>query len=178
MDAITPGAPPGDDDEVANAGLYGAPAARRKADRATEDEWIRHIPLVEQRRAVDRGDTHLVTVVGDAGHHARVDALRWQGSRRECLRRYIERTEAEDIRVGNWFGRDPENVAHNPAHPGIRTAERLQRAGMIVRFDLERDLMVTIEGDDPGVVSERREHPGPIHLVCGRHDGGLQETLD
>ena len=49
---------------------------------------------------------------------------------------------------------------------------------MIVGLDLERDLMVAIEGDDPRVVPKRREHPGPVHLVGGRHDGGLQETRD
>jgi hypothetical protein len=49
---------------------------------------------------------------------------------------------------------------------------------MIVRFDLERDLIVLIEGDDTGVVPEGREHPRPVYLVGGRHDGGLQETQD
>src|SRR5688500_7992695 len=104
MDAVTPGAPPGDDDQVSDARLRGTPAARRETDRATEHEGIRYIPRVEQRRAVDRGDAHLVAVVGDAGHHSRVDALWWQRSRRERVRRCFERTEAEDVGVGDWFG--------------------------------------------------------------------------
>ena len=178
MDAVAPGAPAGDDDQVADARLRGPPTARREADRAAEDERIRQVPLVEQRRAVDRGDAHVVAVVGDAGHDPRVDPLGWQRSRREGVRRCIERAEAEDVGVGDRLGRDPQHVAHDPAHPGIRAAERLQGAGMIVRLDLERDLVVAIEGDDAGVVPEGREHPGPVHLVGGRHDGGLQETLD
>ena len=178
MDAVTPGAPSGDDDQVAHARLGGPPAARRETDRATEHERVRHIPLVEQGRSVDRGDTHLVAVVGDAGHHPRVDPLRRQSPRREGVRRCIERTEAEDIGIGDRLGRDPQHVAHDPAHSGIRAAERLQGAGMIVRLDLERDLMVAIEGNDTGVVPEGREHPGPVDLVGGRHDGGLQETPD
>src|SRR5687768_8065262 len=100
MDAITPGAPPGDDDQVADARLRGTPAARRETDRATEHEGICHVPLVEQRRTIDRGDAHLVAIVGDAGHHSRVDALWWQRPRRERVRRCLEWAEAEDIGIG------------------------------------------------------------------------------
>src|SRR5688572_11031314 len=49
---------------------------------------------------------------------------------------------------------------------------------MIVRFDLERDLVVTVEGDHPRIVPEGREYPRPVHRVGGGHDVRLQETLD
>src|SRR4051812_30031906 len=124
MDAIAPGTAPGDDNQVAGSRLGGTATARRETDCATEDERIGYVPPVEQRRAVDGGDTHLVAIVGDAGHHTRVDPLRWQRSRRECVRRCIERAEAEDVSVGDRFGRDPEYVTHHPTHPGIRAAER------------------------------------------------------
>jgi hypothetical protein len=178
VDAVASGAPPGDDDEVADAGLRWPPAARGETDRATENERVCHVPLIEQRRAVDRGDAHLVSVVGDAGHHSGIDALWWQRSRGEHLWRCLERTEAEDVGVGDRLGRDPEHVAHDATHPGIGAAERLQGTGVIVGFDLEGDLMVAVEGDHPGVVLERREHPGPFRCIGGRHDGRLQEARD
>src|SRR4051812_13744211 len=104
MDTVAPGTPPRDNNEVTGSRLGGTATAWRETDRATEDERISHVPLVEQRRAVDGRDTHLVAVIGDAGHHACVDPLRWQGSRRQCVRRSIKWAEAEDIGVGDRFG--------------------------------------------------------------------------
>ena len=51
-----------------------------------------------------------------------------------------------------------ENVAQNPADAGRRSLKRLDKTGMIVRFDLERDRVSAADVDDARVLARPHQH--------------------
>ena len=80
--------------------------------------------------------------MGDAGHHA---------SKQPPHRRRLEAAETQRVHAGDWPGAHGENVADDAAHAGRRPLKRLDRAGVIVRLDLERHAEPVAHVDYAGV---------------------------
>ena len=67
--------------------------------------------------------------------------------------RIVERAEAERIHHRDGPRAHGEDVAQDAADAGGRALERLDEAGVIVRFDLERDGPAVADVDDAGVLA-------------------------
>ena len=80
VNAVAAGPAADRDDQVAGLHLLERLVRRDDADRAAEDERVRQIAIVEEDRAVDRGNAHAVAVIAhpgdDALHDAGADAAR------------------------------------------------------------------------------------------------------
>ena len=68
-----------------------------------------------------------------------------------AIARNIQRTEAQGVHHGDGPRAHGEDVAQDAAHTGGRALKRLNEAGMVVRFDLERDGVIVADVDDAGV---------------------------
>ncbi len=76
----------------------------------------------------------------------------------------VERTEAQRVHDRDRPRAHSEDVAQDSAYAGGRALERLDEAGMIVRFDLERDGVTIADIDDAGVLTRTLHH----QLAAGR----------
>ena len=74
-------------------------------------------------------------------------------SRIRRLRGSVERPEAQRIHHRDRPRAHGEDVAQNAADAGRRALKRLDEAGMVVRFDLERDRVAAADVDDAGVLA-------------------------
>ena len=97
---------------------------------------------------------------------------------RKLIGRQVLRTKTQNVGVGNRACADTDHVAHDAADTGVGAAERLQRRGVVVGLDFERQVVVVVEGDDTGVVDEGRAHPGLVGPLGGRADVGLEQRVD
>ena len=68
------------------------------------------------------------------------------------------RPEAQRIQHRDRPRAHGEDVAQDAADAGGRALERLDEAGMIVRFDLERDGIAVADIDDAGVFARALQH--------------------
>src|SRR5262249_24956085 len=128
MDAITPRAATHDYNQIARPYCLPASLHGNKTHRAAEDQGVAQVALVEANLAVDRGDTHAVAIIRDAGHYP-VDDLHWMqhaGGQRLCRR--VRRRETEDIGVTDRLSAQAsaERVPDDTAEPCI---------GAAIRFD-------------------------------------------
>ena len=88
-------------------------------------ERVRGVGVVEDGLAADVRDADRVAVVGDPGDGAPEVPV---GS-----------AEAQAVEQRDRPRAHRDDVANDPADPGRRSLERLDRARMVVRLDLERD---------------------------------------
>ena len=82
--------------------------------------------------------------MGDAGH----------GS----LEGPVGRAEAQPVEQRDRPGAHRDDVAQDPADPGRRALERLDRGGVVVALDLEGDGETLAEVDHAGVLARALEH--------------------
>jgi len=61
--------------------------------------------------------------------------------------------ETQDVGRRDRPGAYAEHVADHATQPGVGAAKGFDRRWVVVRLDLERNLEVIVEVDDPGVVS-------------------------
>src|SRR5579884_610512 len=178
MDTIAARAPAEDDDQVARLRLMGMTAMGQDAQAAAEDQRVVDIAWLVENGAVYRGNAHLVAVVAHAIHDAFGDAARREYAVRQPIGRRGERAEAEYVGAGNRLRRDAQHVANHAAYAGTGSAERLYRRGMVVRLDLEGDVVRWREADNAGVVAESRDQPVWPDLFGSTHDVALEQAVD
>jgi hypothetical protein len=105
--------------------------------------------VVEDGLAADGRHSDAVAKVGNAGHGP--------------LERPVRRAEAEPVQERDRPGAHGDDVAEDAPDPGGRALERLDRRGVVVALDLERDREAFPEVDDAGVLARALEHP----VACG-----------
>ena len=154
--------PPSGDDQiaVAAAALWTA-IDRDQADGAAVDQRIAQVALVEADRAIDRGDAHAVAVIAHAGDDAFQHLEGMQHARRQRLRRRVRRREAEHVGVADRLRSQAgaERIADDAAQARVRAAVGLDGRRVIVRLDLEADVITVVEAHDAGVVGEDADAP-------------------
>ena len=103
------------------------------------------------------------------------------GCRTPCgqfVERQIGRAEAEDVGVGDGARADAEYVADDAADAGIGAAEWLERGGVIVCFDFERQVVFVVEAHDTGVIDKGGAHPRAVDLFGGGADVRVEQAVD
>ena len=136
-----------EDEGVPGAGRLRAKHAlgRQQADAHRVDERVRGVGLVEDRLAADGRHADAVAVVADAGDGAAEVP--------------VGRAEAQPVEERDRPGAHRDDVAEDPADAGRGALERLDRARMVVRLDLERDGESVAEVDHAGVLARPLQHP-------------------
>ena len=149
------------------------------ADGPAKDQGIGQVGRMADQRAVDGRDAHPIAVVADPGDDPLEDSFRVQHAARQRVARGPGRAgDAEDVRIADRLGPEAgaERVADHAAEPGVGPAVRVDRRGVVVGLDLEADVEIVVEPDDPGVVGEDADQPvAPISL--GRAEDRLLEQV-
>ena len=179
MDAVAAGAPAQHHDQVAGARVLGDFVARNQPRRSGEHQRIADVARIEMHRSVDRRDAHAVAVIAHAGDHARHDAARMQRARGQRVVIRVGHAEAEDVGIGDRFRRQARahGIADTAANSGASAAVRLNRAGMVVRFNFERQRPLVVERDHAGVVLEDRQAAAVADQFGRAEDRFLQQII-
>ena len=129
-------------------------AARQDAHGPAEDQGVGQVARVDGQGAVDRGNAHAIAVVADAGDDPLEHPLGVKHAGGNLLRRQVGRRHAEDVGVADRLGPQPgpERVADHAAQARVGPAVGVDGRGMVVRLDLEADVVLVVEPDDAGVV--------------------------
>ena len=155
MNAIAPRLRADVDDWIADARGLGVEnfILAKHAEREHVHQRIAVVAFLENAFAADRRHAEAVAVMGDAGDHAFEDApvARARGG-------IVGRPEAQRIHDGDRPRAHREDVAQNAADAGGRALKRLDKARMVVRFDLERDRVALADIDDARVLSRPLQH--------------------
>ena len=171
------------DDEVAGMDLLLDLADRDHRGRAAIDQRVTEVSLVEEHRPVDGRDAHAVAVVAHARDDALHHGLRVQSPRRQRIERRVGRSETEDVRVENRPGPETraEWIADHAAEARVGTAIRFDGRRMVVRFDLEADMLLVVELHDARIVLEDADAPivlaEPLANLDRRAEDGLFEHV-
>ena len=131
------------------------------AEAKDVDQGISLVGLVKINFAGDGGNAEAIAVMSDAADHAREEAavVRNFGFRiADCGFGPVgDGAEAEGIHRADGARAHREDVADDAAQAGGGALKRLDRAGMIVRLDLERDGQPVADVDNSGVFLARAD---------------------
>ncbi len=119
------------------------------AERHRVDERVVAVGGVEDRLAADVGDADAVAVAADAAHDAVEQAAR------AIL---VERTEPQRVEDRDRARAHREDVAQDAADPGGRALVGLDRGGVVVALDLEREREAVADVDHAGVLAGALQH--------------------
>ena len=150
----------------------------QQPDAAAEDQRVAQVALVVEDRAVDRRDAQLVAVVADPRHHPAGNPLRMQHPVGQLRVGIVLRAKAEHVGVGDRPRRHADDVADHAAHAGVGAAKRLERRRVVVRLDLEGQVIVVVKGDDAGVVHKGRAQPRRPQLLGRRGQILVDQPVD
>ena len=106
------------------------------------------VGALEVDLAADRGHADRVAVVADAGHRA---------VEQEARPGRVELAEAQRVEHRDRPRADGEHVAQDAADAGGGALERLHRAGVVVRLDLEGDRQAVAHRDRAGVLARAHQ---------------------
>ena len=124
-----------------------------EADAHRVDEAVLLVGSLEVDLAADRRDPDRVAVVADPGDHVVEQVTRALG---------VELAEPQRVEHRDRPRAEREDVAQDPADPRCGALERLDRARVVVRLDLERDRPAVADRDRPGVLA--RAHQDALAL--------------
>ena len=110
------------------------------------DDRVSVIGGIEKDLAADGRDAKRVPIAADAGDNIAQQIL---------VPSAIEWAEPQCIEDRHWSGAHREDVAHDSAHAGRGALVRLDRARMVVRFDLEDHCQSVAD------IDRARVFPGP-----------------
>ena len=113
------------------------------------------VGLLEVDLAADRRHPDRVAVVADPAHGAVEQVARAHR---------VELAEAQRVEDRDRPRAEREDVAEDPADPGRRPLEGLDRARVVVGLDLEGDRVAVADVDGAGVLARPHHHP----LALGR----------
>ncbi len=151
VNAIAPGLRADVNHRIADAGGLAVKdfILAEHAQREGVHQRIAVVAILENALATHRRDAEAISVVRDT----RDDAFK-----NAAIAGDIERTEADRIHHGDRPRAHGENIAQDAAYAGSRALERLNKAGMIVRFDFERDRVAIADVDDARVLARPLQH--------------------
>src|SRR5579875_124428 len=155
VNAIAAGARAYVNHRVADAGGFRVENVFFAADAQGEHvhQGVAIVAFFEDALAAHRGDAETIAVVGDAGDHAVEDAAIARAGFR-----IVQTAEAQRIENGDGPRAHGENIAQDAAHARSRSLERLDEAGVVVRFDLEGDDVAIADIDDARVFARPLHH--------------------
>ena len=117
---------------------------RQQADAHRVHEAVVAVGRVEERLAADGRHADAVPVVADSGHGP--------------LEHPVRGAEAQPVEQRDRPRAHRDDVAQDPADPGRRALERLDRGRVVVALDLEGDGLALAEVDHAGVLAGALEH--------------------
>ena len=126
--------------------------AVEQADGHHVDQRIAAVGRVEDELAADRRHADAVAVAADAGHDAAHEVARPRVGRV---------AEAQGVEDRDRPGAHREDVAQDAADAGRRALVGLDRAGVVVRLDLERDGQAVARSITPAFSPGPATTPGP-----------------
>ena len=180
MNAIAPGPSTDGDNQIIGLYRFIAPILGDQTDIATIDEWISRIARIEQDCTVRGWNPHAIAVVAHARDNTFEDPFGMERTLGQFVIAKIRQTEAENIRVQNRLRAKPrtERVSNYSTDPCACAAVRLNCGGMIVRFDLENDIIVIIKLNDTCVIGENGDTPLRPNLLCRPLDVCLEHPIN
>src|SRR5262245_53518570 len=95
------------DDEVTWLGIFFGAIAWNQSDVATKYEWIAQVTLIKANGAIDRRDSHAVSVIAHAGDDPFHDPLRMQHAGGQPVVGKVEGRETKYVRIRNRLGAKP-----------------------------------------------------------------------
>ena len=160
-DAVAPGRGAEEDDDVADARGRRAHHVPRlgQAERHRVDQAVLLVGRLEVDLAADRGHADRVAVVADAGDRVVEQVARALG--------VAGLAEAQRIEHRDRPRAEREDVAQDAADARGRALEGLDRAGVVVRLDLEGDRQPVADVDTAPAFS-----PGPM-TTCAPSVGSV-----
>ena len=180
-DPVAAGRAAVEDDEVAGPRRGGPhdPVLADDPDRHHVDQRVALVGRVEDELAADRRHADAVAVAADAADHAVHEVA---GPRVAGI------AEAEGVEDGDRPGAHREDVAQDAADAGRGALVRLDRAGVVVRLDLEGDREPVADPLHAGVLARpghdvvaaggerRQERPAAlVRAVLAPHDAEHRE---
>ena len=180
VNAIAPGAPTESDNQIAGLHRFIAPILGNQTDVATIDEWIPCIAWVEQDCTVSCRNPHTVAVVSHTRDNAFENPFRMECAFGKFVVAEIGKTETENIRVQNRLRAKTcaERVPNHPTDACACAAIRLDCGGVIMRFDLENDIILIIKLNDACVVRENGDTPLRPNLLRRPLDVRLEQSIN
>ena len=156
-DPVAPGRGAHQDDLVADPGGGRADhvVGAGEPDAHRVDEAVLLVGRLEVDLAADGRHPDRVPVMADPGDDVVEEVAR-------ALR--VELAEAQRVEHRDRPRAEREHVAEDPADPGGGALERLDRARVVVRLDLERHRPAVADRDRAGVLAGPHQHP----LALGR----------
>src|SRR5258706_14490246 len=107
------------------------------------------IAVVEVNLAADRWDAEAIAVPADAAYHTR---------EKVAIARLAQRAEAQRVQQGDRAGTLREDITDDAADTGRRALIRLDRAGVVVAFDLHDDCQAVADIYRTGVLRAGGDH--------------------
>ena len=162
-----PGPPADGHDPVAGLDRLGRHPPRQDADRAAEDERVGQVSRVDRQGAVDRGDAHAVAVVAHPGDDALEHPPGVQDPGRDRFGLEVGPGHAEHVGIADRPGAQPsaQRIADDAAQARVRPPVGIDRGRVVMRLDLEADVVLLIEADDARVVAEDTDQPFAVELA-------------
>src|SRR5947209_560693 len=154
VNSIAAGTSTQHDDAISRLYVARVTPLRQHTQAPTEDKRVIKIPFIIKDGTVNGRHTHLIAIVTYAVDYTAGDTPGWKNTCRKILDRCIRRAKAEDISAGNWLRRDAQYIANDTAHAGVCSAERLYGRGMIMRLDLDGEILCLRKANNTGVVAK------------------------
>ncbi len=120
------------------------------------DERIPVVRGIEEYLATDRGNSEAIAIPADAANNV-VEEVAIAG--------LIERSKAKRVQDGYRASTHCENVADDATDASCRTFVRFDRAGVVVRFNLEDDRQTLANVDRARVLAWTLQTPRELQLV-------------
>ncbi len=180
VDAVAAGPASDRDDPVARLDALARHPPRQDADRTAEDQGVGQVAAVDDQGAVDGWDAHPVAVVAHPRDDPAEHPLRVQHARGQVAGREVRGRDAEDVGVADRLGPQPgpHRVADHAPEARVGAAVGVDRRGVVVRLDLEADVVLVVEPDHPGVVGEDAHQPVEVQVARGLEDRLLEQVVD
>ena len=152
---------------------------RQQPHVAAIDQRVAQVARIEEHGAIHGGDAHAIAVIAHSGDDALHHALGMQGAGRDVCGRRVGRGEAKHIGIANRLRAQAgaERIANHAAQSGIGAAVRLEGRGMVVRLDLEHDMLIVEKADDAGIIAKHAHAPIVGAELAANLDGGGEDRF-
>ncbi len=151
---------------------------RTQTDTAAIDQRVGRVSRVIDNRPVDRGQAQFIAIILHPSHDPCPDPRGVERPGGDRLPRGIAVPKTQHVGHGNRAVRYTEHIPHHAAHARIRPAKRLDGGGMVVRLHFEREIILVVELDHPGIIHKRRTHPGRGDFARRFLQIGLDDGID
>ena len=117
--------------------------------------------MIKEYGAIDRGNSHAISVITDARHNTFHHTPRVQHPRRNLIGWGFGRSKAKHIGVANGLRTEArsQRIPNHATDTRIRTTVRLNGRRSIMRLDLKSDVVVIGEANNTSVVLKHTDAP-------------------